>query len=191
MNLNSLTNYCFETQYLKQLKRSGLTMLHVDHPDSVAEHALLATQLAFFISELEGTNTARVVEMMLFHDNSETRIGDINKVQERYLCNKHEAEHQALDDQLKNLPIKIANKLKHNFEEMEIRETPEAKVAYDADKLELAFFIRILQAKGQTGIETWLENIEKSLHTKTALALFAELNQVPPHNWIRQSKKMI
>lgn len=188
MNLTNLTHYLYETQYLKQLKHSGWTLVHAPRPDSVAEHALLASQIAFFISESENAETSKVLEMIIFHDNAETRIGDLNKLQTRYIDHKVKTERKALEDQTNFMPENLKTRFLENFDEMENAETLEAQVVKDADYLEQGFQARIFQAGGQTGLERWLENIKKSLKTKTGRKIFQEMMETQPHSWLKNAR---
>src|SRR3989338_4025487 len=99
-----IANFLNELNVLKRMPRTGSFVAGIKHPDSVAEHAFRAAELAIILAELEGVDRDRTLRMTLIHDNAETRIGDLNKIMARYFSNKNEVEMAAFKDQCQNLP---------------------------------------------------------------------------------------
>jgi len=102
-NFKHISNFIFEIETLKSIKRSGSSIARVPNPDSIAEHIAIASQVAYILARFEGADASHCACMMLFHDNAEVRIGDINKVNARYIDTK-ESELQAHKEQIKDLP---------------------------------------------------------------------------------------
>ncbi|MEA3304877.1 MAG: HD domain-containing protein [Patescibacteria group bacterium] len=146
--MKNIAHYIYEMFQLKQIRHSGWYMANIEDPDTVAEHALLASQIGYILAELEGADKQKVIEMLLFHDNPEVRIGDINKAHARYITNKKEIEDRALDEQISLLPESLRQRMWDNHQEMEKKETLEAQVVKDADYLEMAFQARVYQSQG-------------------------------------------
>lgn len=48
---------------------------------------------------MEGADVQKVVTMLVWHDMTETRSGDHNKIAARYLLGKKEAEEKIIHDQ--------------------------------------------------------------------------------------------
>src|SRR4030042_5441367 len=107
---NKVTNYFFEVGMLKKILHNGPQCAGVKRTDTVAEHVYRAAVIGYIMGELEGLNGEKVASIVLFHDNPESRIGDHNKVAQRYIDRK-KAEKIVLKDQIKNLPPKIAKKV--------------------------------------------------------------------------------
>ncbi len=190
MAVKSIIHYLYEAYHLKNFKHCGTKLVHVPNPDSLAEHVLLATQIAYFLADIEDADRAKVVEMILFHDNAEVRIGDVNKLQASYLTNKKVAELEAFSDQTEDLPTEAREQMRSNFQEMEESETLEAKVVKDADFLEQVFQIKIFQMQGEyDGLDMWLKNVEKNLKTKSAQKIYKEAMKTSPNQWIKEVRK--
>lgn len=185
----SLSQFCFELAMLKRLPRSGSFLAGIKNPDSIAEHVFRATHIAFLLAETEGANGEHAAWLSALHDNAEARIGDLNRVMQKYITNKKAIEYQAFCDQVQNLPEKIRIKYIAGFEEFEAAETLEAKCAKDADYLEMAFQARQHLEEGVGCMQDWLNNVEKVLKTKTAQEMFASLVQIHSYDWWKGLKK--
>lgn len=181
--MKSIVDFIHELAILKNLPRSGSFIAGVKSPDTVGEHVFRATQIAFFLAELEGGNGERACFLVSIHDNPETRIGDLNKVQLKYFPNKKDAEVAAFYDQIENLPKPIALKMQSAFEEFEAKKTVESKCAHDADLLELAFEAKKLLSQGFEGKQNWLENISSALVTASGKSLFQEMLTSDSNDW--------
>lgn len=181
--MKKIVAYIFEIFQLKRIKHAGWNLAHVESPDSVAEHVLLAAQIGYLLAELEGADKAVVLRTLVFHDNAETRIGDWHKVGQRYLPQKINLESRALADQVFGLPDLIATQLQADFVMMEQKISLEARVVKDADYLEQAFQARLYQLQGHQGVAHWIENVGKSLQTDSAKALFAQMLVTDPMEW--------
>ena len=101
--LKKIANFFFELIQLKRTPRSGVTTLGIKNPDTVAEHSLVAAQIAFILGKMEKANAERAALIALFHDNGETRIGDFDK-RTAYYLNSKEGEKKAFKEQAQELP---------------------------------------------------------------------------------------
>lgn len=184
---NKITNYLFEIGMLKKILHNGPQCAGVKRTDTVAEHVYRAAVIGYILGELEGLNGEKVASVVLFHDNPESRIGDHNKVAQRYIDRK-KAEKVVLKDQIKNLPPKISKKIEKFWHDIETKSSKEAFLAYEADLLETA-----LQAKeyADCGHPTlsWLDNVKKYVKSKSAKILLKEIYSTHFTDWWQGLKK--
>ena len=119
--------------------------------ESVAEHCWMASLMAYFMKdEFPDVDMDKVIRMILIHDLGECFTGDIpvfNKTPEH-----EEKEKELLYNWLKTLPGKLAYEMIALYEEMEKRETKEAKIFKAIDGIEAVLQHNI------SDISTWLPN---------------------------------
>lgn len=172
-------NFLLEVGALKRLPRMGWIYAGVPNPETIAEHSMRAAIIAWVLCETEKADSARTVKMVLLHDIHETRSGDTTIISKIYL-NHAEAEAKAIVDISKNLPPKAANEYRGLMVEFLRGRTIEAKVAHDADKLEM-----LLQAKeySDAGYRTLKEFMDVRLFTKSARELASEIKRKKLGDW--------
>ena len=180
--MKDIAKFIFEVGTLKRIKRGWLKSEGVGNPESVAEHVYRNTVVGYLLAKLEHADVDKVMKMCLFHDVPEVRIGDIDKVAQRYV-NKDLSEIQVLKDQLSVLPDDIRNEILSVMNEFFERKTKEAIIARDADILELLFQAKEYADVGYTGTEYWLEQNSKLLKTESAKKLFEELMKQNAFSW--------
>lgn len=180
-----------EMQVLKRIKHEGWRLAGIEHPDSIADHALCAAQIAYVLGRLEGADAAKCAVMSLFHDNEETRVGDHHKVAARYLEWKT-GSLVAMKEHFKSLPAKIADDIIALMVEEGTRSAKEGVIAKDADWLEVAIQGKIYLEAGHKGALDWILNVEKALETKSAKAILKIIKNDPDftNSWWRGLKKM-
>lgn len=177
-----IASFIFEVGTLKRIKRAWHKSEGVANPESVAEHLHRNTIVGYILAKLEHADAEKVLKMCLFHDVPEVRIGDLDKVAQRYI-DKDEAELQALKDQTSKLPKEIGKEVLSLISEMYEKRTKEAIIARDADILELLFQAKEYADVGYTGTENWLEQNSKLLKTESAKKLFRELLKQNAFAW--------
>ncbi|MBR6670802.1 MAG: HD domain-containing protein [Ruminococcus sp.] len=103
--------------------------------ESVAEHSWMMTLIAFLIKdEFPDADIDKVIKMYIIHDLGEAFTGDIptfDKTKENEITEK-----TLLTQWLNSLPATQRNEMTSLFEEMEKRETDEAKIFKAIDSLE-------------------------------------------------------
>lgn len=174
--MQQLVNRIFEAQHLKQIKHEWRRLAGVQFPDSVAEHALVAAQIGRYLAVLEWVDPYRVVTTIVFHDLTETRIGDLHRVATRYIQWKDEAEQQICREQMDEMPW--GNELHDLFMAYEARADDVGVIAKDADYLEQAFQAKIYLEQGHEAVQTWIDNIGNVLRTESAKQLWTMLQNV-------------
>jgi putative hydrolases of HD superfamily len=194
-NFKKIINFLFEITYLKRLRRSGWFLLGIEKADSVAEHCFVTAQIAYLLAKMEKANAEHAAVIALFHDNGETRITDLNLVQGYYL-KPGKAERRAFFDQVKSLPS--AEDIKKLFKEFAESVTPEAIIAKDADRLELAIQAKCyLDAGGNKSLQIWIKRVRVLLKTRSANRLLDAIEESDMNGWwetvkgIREERKKV
>lgn len=187
MHTQDLSNFIFELGQLKRIHHEGWKLAGVDTPDTVAEHALRAAQIGFILAKMEGhANPYEVCTMLVFHDIGETRIGDIHKVANRYIRVDEARAVQEQTDALGDIGADIFAL----WQQVEEQSTIAGIIAKDADYLEQAVTAKEYLELGYAGTQNWIDNVAKSLRTKSAQRLLAALNKVNSYDWWRDLKKL-
>jgi putative hydrolase of HD superfamily len=113
-----------------------------DRQESVADHSWMLCLMALSLMETYdfGVDKQKVLQMLIIHDLAEAIVGDIPsfEVSERKK-NKLVAERSAMNELTANLSKGLREKILSIWEEMEARETDEAKLAQCIDKAEVLF----------------------------------------------------
>ena len=176
--LDRLTDFLFEALMLKRTPRSGYQFLG-HGAETVAEHSFGVIVLAFALVRLNGrADLPRTLKLALFHDLAEARTGDLNYLNKRYA---EADEGRAMADALSGLSF--GPELMENWQEWRAGETLEARLAADADQLDMILELRRLQTLGSAQAREWLHYAQKRLKTPEGQALFEEISQADPERW--------
>ncbi|MCK4891670.1 MAG: HD domain-containing protein [Candidatus Pacebacteria bacterium] len=187
MKNKNIINFIFEMKQLSRIKHEGWRMIGIDNPETVADHSLRSAQIGFILAKLEKYNNPyEVCSIVVFHDMAESRIGDIHRIANRYM--KVEEEKVA-EEQTKKLD-KIGEEIFEMWRQAENRSTVAGIIAKDADMLDMAFMAKSYMEIGYKYSKDWINNIEKSLKTKSAKELFNELIKSDSNEWWQDLKKM-
>ena len=93
---------------------------------------------------MKSLDSEKVLKMTILHDWAESKIGDFMPEQIGY-DKKSELENYAMSEILESLPQKIQNDYQNIWDEFLSRETPESKLVYELDKLEMALQAKIYE----------------------------------------------
>ncbi|MBN2087844.1 HD domain-containing protein [Candidatus Peregrinibacteria bacterium] len=186
MDTKHLINLLFELGQLRRIQHDGWRNANVEKPESVAEHSLRAAQIGYFLAKNEKyDNPYEVVTMIVFHDIGECRIGDINKVANRYVEADEEGAVKDLTSDLND-----GGELFDMWNETENRSTEAGKIAKDADYLEQAFCAKEYMDTGHKSAEDWINNVRKKLETKSAKDLLETMVNMSSTDWWQGLKKI-
>ena len=117
--------------------------------ESVAEHSWRAALMAYFMKdEFPNADMDKVITMCLIHDLGEAFTGDIPTFDKTDA--DEEKEEQLLYSWVSTLPEPFATQMRALYEEMEARETVEAKIYKAIDGLEA-----VLQ-HNESALDTWI-----------------------------------
>lgn len=159
--MEKIADLLFEARMLKEIPRSGFAFLGAGH-ESVAEHSYSTSFIAFVMTQLSPEVDAhRTICMCLLHDLPETRIGDLNTVHKNYV---QADEEKALFDATRGLPFAPA--WAELLAEFNAGESPEAKLARDADQISLILELKQLKDIGYDPPSDWLPPVMERLQTE-------------------------
>ena len=100
--------------------------------------------MSMVLSDMKSLDSEKVLKMAILHDWAESKIGDFMPEQIGY-DKKSELENYAMSEILESLPQKIQNNYQGIWDEFLSRETPESKLVYELDKLEMALQAKIYE----------------------------------------------
>jgi 5'-deoxynucleotidase YfbR-like HD superfamily hydrolase len=180
-DVEGMTNFLYEMGLLKRYKRTGWLIAGVDNPESIAEHSFRTAIIGYVLAVMEGADPAKTAALCLFHDTQETRIGDVPSVGKAYVVTAPNPEVTA--DQVAGFPAQAAQAVRELVDEYEARQSLEARLAKDADKLECLIQAREYQAQGREDVPPWIETSAAALQSPSARRLAEVCQQVPPRQW--------
>ena len=145
----NVVNYYVLCNKLKNVIRTGWIDWKVkrERVESIAEHIFGVQMLAIAMkSEYEyDIDIMKVIYMIAIHELGETIIGDLTHFQVSKE-EKEKIEHKAVHDILS--PLVDGDKIEKLFLEFDHHETPEAKFAYQCDKLECCIQSKLYDQEG-------------------------------------------
>jgi putative hydrolase of HD superfamily len=164
--MKNVANFLFEAGMLKRTPRSGFQFLG-SGAESVAEHIFRTTYIGYSLGRLAtGVNVDRLIKMCLFHDLPEARTGDLNYVNKKYV---EANERKAVEDLARTLPF--GDEIRELVLEFIEGKSEEAKLARDADQLEMILALKEYKDLGNKYADEWLEFSQKRLQTHAAREL--------------------
>lgn len=176
--IQAVVNFIFEASILQNMQRSGNVFLGSGN-QTVGSHIFRTILIGYLLSKMtSGVNVEKVMLMCLFHDIEESRTGDLNYLQQRYVASD---DKMALKNAVDNLPAK--DDILETVKEYEELKTIEAKLAKDADTLELLFYLKEELDKGNLQAENWIEHAQKRLITENAKKLLPVLKNTKYYDW--------
>ncbi len=176
--MKRLIEFLFEIGMLKKTPRTGYQFLGSGR-ESVADHSFRTAVIGYILASLEPeSDMSKVVLMCLFHDFPEARTGDHNYVNKKYV---HSNEEAALGDQLMGLPFK--NEVLSMADEFNHQVSLEARLARDADQLDMILELKELLDIGNDNAKDWLDFAVQRLVTENAKKMAAEILETHSSNW--------
>lgn len=164
--MKRIANFLFEAGMLKRTPRTGFQFLG-SGAESVAEHIFRTVYIGYTLGHLaKDVDTDKMIKMCLFHDLPEARTGDLNYVNKKYV---KADEAKAVNDLADTLPF--GDEIKELILEFIKGESPEARLAHDADQLELILALKEHKDLGNKYADEWLEYALKRLKTDPAREL--------------------
>ena len=96
------------------------------------------------LADMKSLNSEKVIKMSILHDWAESKIGDFMPDEIGY-DKKSELENYAMTEILELLPQKIQSDYHDIWNEFLVRDTPEARLVHELDKLEMALQAKIYE----------------------------------------------
>lgn len=158
------------------------TLLSDDGSDTIASHSFRVTHIGYQLARLAKADSSKVVLMCLFHDIEETRAGDQNWVNKRYVKVDHALISQ---EQLQGwMPDEEIVEIMDEYEQ---RESLESHLAKDADTLDQFLLLKEYAHTGNQEAKIWLSgdyNGKKDrLYTDIAKEMFDQIMESSPSQW--------
>ena len=176
--MKNIANFLFEAGMLKRTPRSGFQFLGTG-AESVAEHIFRTTYIGYALGQsATGINVDRLIKMCLFHDLPEARTGDLNYVNKKYVTAD---ENKAVKDLVETLPF--GNEIQGLISEYEEGMTEEARLAKDADQLEMILALKEYKDLGNKYADEWLGFSMKRLQTESAKELARTILETDSSLW--------
>ncbi len=176
--MKNIANFLFEAGMLKRTPRSGFQFLG-SGVESVAEHIFRTTYIGYTLGKLVlDVNVDRLVKMCLFHDLPEARTGDLNYVNKKYV---EANEKKSIADLAETLPF--GNEIKDLILEFMEGKTEEAKLARDADQIEMILALKEYKDLGNKYADEWLQFSLKRLQTDAGRELSKTILETDSSMW--------
>jgi putative hydrolase of HD superfamily len=176
--MKNIANFLFEAGMLKRTPRSGFQFLG-SGAESVAEHIFRTTYIGFALGKIAANvDSDRLIKMCLFHDLPEARTGDLNYVNKKYVDAN---EEKAVGDLTRSLPF--GDEISALIQEFREGKTDEAKLARDADQLEMILALKEYKDLGNRYADEWLAFSLKRLRTEYATELARVILETDSSLW--------
>lgn len=164
-------NFLNEVGMLNHTPRSGFAFLGTGK-QSVAEHSFRALHIAFILARMskEPIDETRLLHLVMFHDLPEARTSDHNYVNRKYVI---EDLDRVLADGARAWPH--GDEIVAAIREFEEGDTPEARLAKDADQLELLLMLKQQADLGNPRVDDWIAPLVARLKTEAGKRLADEI----------------
>ncbi len=176
-----IIGFLHEAGHLKNTPRAGWQLAGIKQPESVAEHSFRVGVLAYVLATLEGANAERAAAIALFHDVPEARTTDLHSVAKPWIDVTHDS--QVAEQQTEALPAELSAPIRALIAEFAAKETPEARCAKDADKLECLLQAREYEAQGNPLVQPWVDSMLTAVVTASGRRLAEAAVKTAPDAW--------
>src|SRR5215475_2488073 len=120
--MEGFVDYIYEIGVMKRRRIAGFDHFISQQTSTLASHSHRAAIIGLILADLEGADITKVALMLVVHESGEVRVGDTDMIAGHYRRPK-DSEHQAIEDQLEQLPATLAAHLRAIYEEHEQQET--------------------------------------------------------------------
>jgi putative hydrolase of HD superfamily len=164
-------NYLNEVGMLNDTPRSGFAFLGSGE-QSVAEHVYRMMHVAVVLNRMSETpaDELHLMRLVMFHDLPEARTADHNYVNRKYVT---EDLNRLLEDGAHDWPF--GSEIVTYIREFEAGETPPARIAKDADQIELLLMLKKLRDLGNSHTDDWITPLLARLKTDAGKQLAQEI----------------
>jgi len=179
--LQRIVDFFNEVGMLRLTPRTGYQFLG-SGKENVAEHSFRTAIIGWVLARMAGADAPHTALICLFHDLPESRTGDFNYVNRLY--NKT-LPRKALEDA--TFGTGLAEDVLSFWDELEKNASLEAKLAHDADKLDLILNLKRELDLGNKTAAEWLSCALQRLSTPAGREL-AQIIVETDHNawWFRE-----
>ena len=175
--MQRLADFLFEAGMLRKTPRTGYQFLGTGC-ENVAEHSFRTCIIGYILAKEAEADIARTTMLCLFHDFAEARTGDFNYVNRMYNKSdpKSALEHAAFGTGLSGELLEI-------WDELELEKSLEAKLAHDADQIDLILNLKEELDLGNKYAAKWLEGSLKRLVTDAGKKLAGAIVETDHTDW--------
>lgn len=177
ISYNQIVSFIFEAGLLNRFKRSGFDFLGTGN-QNISSHSFRTAVISYILAEKLNADSSKAVLLSLFHDIPETRTGDINHFQKKYV---EKNEMKAVEDIAED--IKELSSLPSFISEFNNGSSIEAEIARDADILELIFTLKEEVDNGNKQAEIWLKGALKRLKLDESIKIAETALSVKSYDW--------
>ncbi len=175
--MTRLADFLFEIGMLRKTPRTGYQFLG-SGAENVAEHSFRTAVIGFALANLAVADPMRTMSLCLFHDLHEARTGDFNYVNKMYnTCD----ERRAMEDALRGTGLR--ERILSKWDELEEAETMEAKLAQDADQLDLILNLKEELDLGNKYAAAWIDCSLERLRTDVGRDLGKKIVETDHTDW--------
>lgn len=176
--MKSIANFLFETGMLQKTPRSGFQFLG-SGSESVAEHVLRTIFIGYALCKMDPeVDEARVLKLCLIHDLPETRTGDMNYVNKKYVAvNEKKAVRELAET------LFFGEEIQGAINEFNEKKTRESLIARDADQIALILQLKEYSDLGNKYSREWIDFAMKRLCTDTAKKLASAITETDSSEW--------
>lgn len=172
-----LADFLFEAGMLRKTPRTGYQFLG-SGGENVAEHSFRAAMVGYVLASMAGANAEHTAMLCLIHDFHEARTGDFNYVNSIYNVS---SQRLAMQHALKGTGL--SEKLLNLWDEQEEGESREARLAKDADQIDLILNLVEQKSLGNPYASKWLTSAMLRLHTEEGKRLAESIVDTDPADW--------
>lgn len=170
---------------LKNVTRTGWARAGIPPAmqETVAAHGFGSGATAIILAVLQGNDTdvGKAAMLAIIHDVGETRSGDIHRILKDILeqlgLPKDQVDQKSEELQRQGLPKWLQTFLRETMEEVREKKTLEAKIAGDADLIDLGIQALWYQRQGYPTQE--FTEIDSQLQTEAGKALWKLIREDP------------
>ena len=177
ISYNQIVSFIFEAGLLNRFKRSGFDFLGTGN-QNISSHSFRTAVISYILAEKLNADSSKAVLLSLFHDIPETRTGDINHFQKKYV---EKNEMKAVEDIAED--IKELSSLPSFISEFNNGSSIEAEIARDADILELIFTLKEELDNANKQAEIWLKGALKRLKLDESIKIAETALSVKSYDW--------
>jgi putative hydrolase of HD superfamily len=173
----------FETGSLRALPRTGWRQdgIPLTATETVAEHSHRTSVIGATLAALEGADPARTTLLCTLHDLPETRTGDLSPLTKRYVTATDPRKVAA--DQTEGTHLTVQTLFTSVISEFEDGNTPEARCARDADKLDCLLRALEYRASGTPAVQGKIDRCRAALTTVAAQRIADAALALDPTDW--------
>ena len=175
--LSRLADLLFEAGMLRKTPRTGYQFLG-SGSENVAEHSFRTAMVGYVLAEMSGADAEHTAMLCLIHDFHEARTGDFNYVNSIYNSSK-----QRLAMQHAAKGTGLSKKLMALWDEQDTEESPEARLAKDADQIDLILNLVEERNLGNPYAAKWLDSALMRIETEAGKELAGEIARSDHTDW--------